>query len=57
MGRICRSYRSAKSVAWMRLKVVGVSNWRFFPFRVDSFTRSLEFHSVKKTLQPNPANH
>ena len=46
---MCRSYRSAKSVACRRLKVVGVSRFRFLPLRIVSLTRSEEFHSVKKT--------
>ena len=45
-----RSYRSAKSVQWMREKVVGVSRFCFFPRRVALRTISEEFHSVKKTL-------
>jgi len=31
IGRMFRSYRSAKSVQWMREKVVGVSRFCFFP--------------------------
>ncbi len=46
---MCRSNRSAKSVAWRSEKVVGVSSPFFFPFRMVSETSSEEFHSVKKT--------
>ena len=46
-----RSYLSAKSVAWSRLKVVGVSSPFFFPREVISLTVSEEFHSVLKTFR------
>jgi hypothetical protein len=46
IGRILRSYRSAKSVQWIRENVVGVRRFRFFPFRVASRTMAEEFHSV-----------
>ena len=36
-----------KSVAWIRLNVVGVSNSRFLPLLVADFTSSEEFHSLK----------
>ncbi len=45
-----RSVRSAKSVAWMRLKVSGVSRWRALPRLVALFTSSDEFHSEKNVL-------
>src|SRR5271170_4680077 len=56
-GSMCRSYRSAKSVACRGLKVVGVSRLRFFPRRIVSLTRSEEFHSVKKTRYPPKESH
>ena len=46
-----RSYLSAKSVAWSRLNVVGVSRPFFLPREVISLTVSEEFHSVLKTLR------
>ena len=52
-----RSYRSAKSVQWMRENVVGVRRFRFFPFLVASRTIAEEFHSVKKTLYPESCSH
>ena len=52
-----RSYRSAKSVQWMREKVVGVSRFCFFPLRVAFRTIPEEFHSVKKTLYPDSSSH
>jgi len=51
------SYLSAKSVAWSRLKVVGVSRAFFLPFDVISLTTSEEFHSVKNTLSPLLRSH
>src|SRR5215469_6436333 len=51
------SYLSAKSVAWSKQKVVGVSLPFFFPFEVISFTNSDEFHSVKKTCMPLDISH
>src|SRR5215831_3730592 len=41
-GKIFLSYLSAKSVAWSKQKVVGVSLPFFFPFEVISFTNSDE---------------
>src|SRR5512134_2318304 len=57
IGRMFRSYRSAKSVQCMREKVVGVSRFCFFPLRVALRTSSEEFHSVKKTLYPESSSH
>src|SRR5659263_158622 len=57
IGRMLRSYRSAKSVQWIREKVVGVRRFRLFPFRVASRTMEEEFHSVKKTLYPDRSSH
>src|SRR2546425_1101877 len=51
-GRICRSVRSAKSVAWIRLKVVGVNMSFFLPRRVVSRTSGDEFHSLNTTPKP-----
>src|SRR5260370_3633954 len=56
-GRIFLSYRSAKSVAWRRLNVVGVSSPFFFPLEVISRTICDEFHSVVKTGRPRPLSH
>ena len=44
--------RSAKSVAWIRLKVVGVNISFFLPRRVVRRTSGEEFHSLKATAQP-----
>src|ERR1035438_8530098 len=44
--------RSAKSVQWMRLKVVGVNISFFLPRRVVSRTSGEEFHSLKATAKP-----
>src|ERR1051326_1795787 len=41
----------------MRLKVVGVRSSRFFPLLVALFTRSEEFHSLKKILSPCSSSH
>ncbi len=41
--------RSAKSVAWIRLKVVGVNISFFLPRRVVSRTSGEEFHSLNAT--------
>src|SRR5580765_6375039 len=49
--------RSAKSVAWMRLKEVGVNISFFFPRRVVSRTRGDEFHSLKATAKPRSRSH
>ena len=57
IGRIVLSYRSAKSVQWIREKVVGVRSRRFFPFRVAFLTMAEEFHSVKTTLYPSSSSH
>src|SRR5207244_13471826 len=51
------SYRSAKSVAWRRLKVVGVSSPFLLPLEVISRTICEEFHSVVKTCSPPPLSH
>src|SRR2546430_4225653 len=51
------SYRSAKSVAWRRLNVVGVSSPFFLPLEVISRTICEEFHSVVKTGSPLPLSH
>ena len=53
MGTIYRSRRSAKSVAWIRLKVVGVNICFFLPRRVVSRTKGEEFHSLKATAMPS----
>src|SRR2546422_9853825 len=55
-GRICLSYRSAKSVLWISENVVGVKSCRFFPFRVALRTMAEEFHSVKNTLYPSSSS-
>src|SRR6185369_9110548 len=44
--------RSAKSVAWIRLKVVGVNISFFLPRRVVCRTSGEEFHSLKATAYP-----
>jgi hypothetical protein len=44
---MCCSVRSAKSVAWIRLNVIGVSMRFFLPRRVTSRTSADEFHSLK----------
>ena len=44
-----RSVRSAKSVAWIRLNVAGVSSCFFLPRLVVSFTSGEEFHSLNTT--------
>ncbi len=41
--------RSAKSVAWIRLKVVGVNISFFLPRRVACRTSGEEFHSLNAT--------
>src|SRR2546426_10117281 len=51
------SYRSAKSVAWRRLNVVGVSSPFFLPLEVIFRTICEEFHSVVKTGSPLPLSH
>src|SRR5512147_153575 len=49
--------RSAKSVAWIRLKEVGVNISFFLPRRVVSLTSGDEFHSLKATAYPRRRNH
>src|SRR5690349_12081631 len=49
--------RSAKSVAWIRLKEVGVNISFFLPRRVVSLTKGDEFHSLKATAKPRSRNH
>ena len=44
-----RSMRSAKSVAWIRLKVAGESICFFLPRFVMSLTSGEEFHSLNTT--------
>src|SRR4051794_6133609 len=44
--------RSAKSVAWMRLKVVGVNISFLLPRRVVCRTSGEEVHSLKATAYP-----
>src|SRR6478752_6910847 len=56
-GMILYSSRSAKSVACSRLKVIGVSEFFFFPLLVAAFTRADEFHSVTKTRCHAALNH
>src|SRR5687768_8019740 len=51
------SRRSAKSVACSKLKVVGVSEFFFFPIFVAAFTRADEFHSVTNTRSPAALSH
>src|SRR5687768_15196168 len=51
------SRRSAKSVACSKLKVVGVSEFFFFPIFVAAFTRADEFHSVTNTRRPAALSH
>src|SRR5829696_5444720 len=41
----------------MRLNVVDVSSWRFFPLLVADFTNSDEFHSLKNTFRPCTSSH
>src|SRR3954454_23253068 len=49
--------RSAKSVAWRRLNVIGVSDFFFLPILVAAFTSAEEFHSVWKTGSPPDLSH
>src|SRR2546423_15693898 len=56
-GMISCSVRSAKSVAWIKLNVVGVSNCFFLPRLVVFLTRGDEFHSLKKTVYPSLISH
>src|SRR3954471_24443709 len=56
-GTILYRRRSAKSVAWSRLNVIGVSAFFFFPVLVAAFTRADEFHSVTNTRWPLALNH
>src|SRR5436190_14518889 len=51
------SRRSAKSVAWIRLKVVAVNISFFFPRRVVCFTSGEEFHSLNATAYPWERSH
>src|SRR5687767_9716609 len=52
-----RSLRSAKSVAWIRLNVIGVSMRFFLPRRVTSRTSGDEFHSLKYVPYPSDCSH
>ena len=52
-----RSCRSAKSVAWIKLNVVGVNIIFFFPRRVVSLTSGEEFHSLNATAKPCERSH
>src|ERR1700730_6391649 len=54
---ILYSSRSAKSVAWSRLKVIGWSACVFFPVWVAALTRADEFHSVTNTRWPPALSH
>src|SRR6476620_12278253 len=56
-GMTLYSRRSAKSVAWSRLNVIGVSAFFFLPVFVAAFTRADEFHSVTKTRWPSALSH
>src|SRR6476620_4049730 len=56
-GMTLYSRRSAKSVAWSRLNVIGVSAFFFFPLLVAAFTRADEFHSVTNTRWPAALSH
>src|SRR5436190_6675081 len=51
------SSRSAKSVAWSRLNVIGVRAFFFLPVLVAAFTSADEFHSVWKTGCPAALSH
>src|SRR3984893_14047453 len=51
------SRRSAKSVAWIKLKEVGVNISFFLPRRVVSCTSGEEFHSLKVTAYPRLRSH
>src|SRR5262245_17570598 len=54
---ILYSRRSAKSVAWSRLNVIGVSAFFFFPVFVAALTSADEFHSVTNTRWPSATSH
>src|SRR6266478_2368315 len=56
-GMILYSRRSAKSVAWSRLNVIGVSAFFFLPVLVAALTSADEFHSVTKTRWPAALSH
>src|SRR6185503_6378666 len=56
-GIILYSSRSAKSVAWSRLNVIGVRAFFFLPVLVAALTRADEFHSVWKTGCPAALSH
>src|SRR5438874_6198661 len=56
-GMILYSRRSAKSVAWSRLNVIGVSAFFFLPALVAAFTSADEFHSVMNTGWPAALSH
>src|SRR5262245_32388382 len=56
-GMILYSRRSAKSVAWSRLNVMGVSAFFFLPVLVAALTRADEFHSVTNTRWPSAVSH
>src|SRR6202022_744132 len=49
--------RSAKSVAWRRLNVIGVSAFFFLPVLVAALTNADEFHSVTNTRWPSALSH
>src|SRR5207249_5930195 len=51
------SSQSAKSVAWSRLNVIGVSAFFFLPAFVAAFTSADEFHSVMNTGWPAALSH
>src|SRR5216684_3285360 len=56
-GRISRSMRSAKSVAWIRLNVVGVSIRFFLPREVVFFTSGEEFQWLLTTMYRSDSSH
>src|SRR3982750_3313734 len=56
-GMILYRSRSAKSVAWSRLNVIGVSAFFFLPVLVAAFTSADEFHSVMNTGWPAALSH
>src|SRR5689334_20650589 len=56
-GRIVRSSRSAKSAAWIRLNVRGLSNRLALPYLVVSRTSGEEFHSLKYAQYPIEVIH
>src|SRR6478735_11532019 len=56
-GMMLYSRRSAKSVAWRRLNVIGVSAFFFLPALVAALTSADEFHSVTNTGWPAALSH